>query len=561
MSKFIGAMDKYTPATTVGENGHKQYGWVEPKAKEIKKDEIEETITQISFQLVRQLGRKEDGVVEKYRTLLRRLKTENKLDYVLILVKMCAHTRDIVSGKGEYQLAYSMLGILFDFFPAVAGVLLERFVRLDIEGESVHPYGSWKDIKHFWQGRQHLNGIIVNLVNGQLKIDEQNMREGKLVSLAGKWVPREKTRYGWMFEMLACDYFDDIFFTAKEETKQKAINMCKMKYRKLLSELNRHLDTTQVKQCGRNWKAIVPEKVTSVTLFKNKKAFLNKDKKGNERTGFFDRIECARNFTTFLERAKKGEVEVKGKRIGLADFTKEALELIKTKNRQEIDMLNLQWVSNSSQNGALGNFVPLVDVSGSMAGDPLHAAISLGIRIAEKSKLGKRVMTFTSNPTWVNLENKTHFVDMVETVSKAEWGTTTNFSKALDLILEIVVQQKMTSEEVKEISLVILSDMMMDQADAGYNSVYNMVEKRYADAGMKVNGEPYTPPHIIFWNLRSTSGFPNLSKQKNTSMLSGFSPMLLNLFCEKGVECLDSLTPWSVLLESLNNPRYDIEMV
>ena len=560
MSKFIGAMDKYTPATTIGENGHKQYGWVEPKEKEIKEGEIEETITQISFQLVR----KGYGAVEKYKTLLRRLKTENKTGYILLLVKLCAHTRDIVAGKGEYALAYSMLDVLFDLFPDIANVLLERFVRLELNGESVHPYGSWKDIKYFWQGRKHLNLKIANLVNSQLRLDEQNMRDGKVVSLAGKWIPREKTKYGWMFEILACDYFDHIFFTAKEETRQKAINMCKMKYRKLLSDLNRHLDTTQVKQCAKKWATIVPEKVTSVTMFKNKKAFLNTDKKGNERSGLRDRIECAINFTSFLERAKKGQVEVKGKRISLADFTKEALELIRTRNKQEIDMLNLQWDSNSKQNGSLGNFVALVDVSGSMAGDPLHAAISLGIRVAEKSKLGKRVMTFTSNPTWVNLENKRHFVDMVETVAKAEWGTTTNFSKALDLILEIIVQQKMTVEEVKEISLVIFSDMMMDQADAGYNSVYHMVEERYADAGRKVHGEPYTPPHIIFWNLRATTGFPSLSKQKNTSMLSGFSPMLLNLFCEKGVDCLDSLTPWSVLVESLNNPRYDglhIEMI
>lgn len=565
MAKFVGAMDKHMSAS-VGENGHNQYGWVDPKLKELTKNEIEETITQINFQLVRKTDkrvRELNGVVDKYKTLLRRLKTENKSEYILIMAKLCAHTRDIVSGKGEYALAYSMLGILFDFFPRIAEVLLEKFVRLKLDGDSVHPYGSWKDIKYFWDERKHLNATMINLVNSQLKIDEENMKQGNPVSLAGKWIPREKSKHGWMFGILACDYFDHILFNTKDETREKAINMCKMKYRKLLSELNRFLDTTQIKQCAGKWSTIVPEKVTSVTLFKNKKAFLNVDKKGNRRSDSKDRIECESHFSTFLERAKKGEVEVKGKRVGLVDFTKEAMELIMTKNRQEIDMLNLQWKSNSSQNGSLGNFVALVDVSGSMAGDPLHAAIALGIRIAEKSKLGKRVLTFSSNPTWVNLEGTSNFVDMVKIVSKAEWGMTTNFAKALDLILDVIVVQQMSVEEVKEISLVILSDMMMDSADAGYKSVYNMVEQRYADAGMKVHGKPYTPPHIIFWNLRSTDGFPNLSKQANTSMLSGFSPMLLNLFCEKGVECLESLNPWSILLESLNNPRYDlsIEMI
>ena len=33
---------------------------------------------------------------------------------------------------------------------------------------------------------------------------------------------------------------------------------------------------------------------------------------------------------------------------------------------------------------------------------------------------------------------------------------------------------------------------------------------------------------------------------------------MLNLFCDKGVEALESVTPWSALLESLDNPRYDV---
>jgi uncharacterized protein with von Willebrand factor type A (vWA) domain len=35
--------------------------------------------------------------------------------------------------------------------------------------------------------------------------------------------------------------------------------------------------------------------------------------------------------------------------------------------------------------------IAMVDVSGSMEGDPMNAAIALGIRTAEKSLLGKRV--------------------------------------------------------------------------------------------------------------------------------------------------------------------------
>lgn len=585
MANFIGAMDSYIPAT-VGENGHKQHGWAttEPfKASQAPQEAFEEMIAQISFQLVRTKD-KMPSVIEKYSNLLKKLKTEKEnattqerqdtiVSLIKILVKMCAHTRDIVSGKGEYSLAYGMLRSVFENFPRVGEAILERFVSLEVDGVSVHPYGSWKDIKYFLEPspsriyeasirevKAIYKGRAIQLINEQLRKDEDDMKNGKSISLASKWVPREKSRFAWLFNELARDYFPEIVFTTKSETQAKNMNLCKMKYRKLLSSMNRYLDTTQVKQCGGKWEEIVPEKVTSVTLFRNKKAFLNKDKKGNQRSQLMDRVICAEHFSTFLDRAKEGKVEVKGKRVGLNEFTKEAIKLIQenrqNKVRSEIDMLNLQWKSNSAQNSQLGNFVPLVDVSGSMAGDPLEAAIALGIRIAEKSKLGKRVLTFSTEPKWVNLEGKTEFVEMVAVLQNAEWGMTTNFAKALMLILDVIEKQKMSANDVKEISLVILSDMMINQADKNFDSMYDMIEKSYADVGRRICGEPYTPPHIIFWNLRSTSGFPNLSKQKNTSMLSGFSPMLLNLFCEKGLDCLESLTPWSLLKESLDNPRY-----
>jgi len=75
---------------------------------------------------------------------------------------------------------------------------------------------------------------------------------------------------------------------------------------------------------------------------------------------------------------------------------------------------------------------------------------------------------------------------------------------------------------------------------------------------MRVHGKPYKPPHIIFWNLRSTSGFPTLSTQPNVSMLSGFSASFLNLFCEQGMEALESITPWAQLERTLENERYNI---
>ena len=128
------------------------------------------------------------------------------------------------------------------------------------------------------------------------------------------------------------------------------------------------------------------------------------------------------------------------------------------------------------------------------------------------------------------------------------------------MILDSIVENKMEPEDVQDMILVILSDMQMDAGDPEneIGPLYETMETKYAEAGIRVHGKPYKPPHILFWNLRSTDGFPCLSNQSNASMMSGFSPALLNLFCDKGIDALQSCTPWSILEKTLENERYKI---
>jgi len=135
----------------------------------------------------------------------------------------------------------------------------------------------------------------------------------------------------------------------------------------------------------------------------------------------------------------------------------------------------------------------------------------------------------------------------------------TNFHAALDLILDAIIESKLEPEDVQDLVLVILSDMQMDSGDRCNKTVlYDIMKEKYEDAGIRVHGKPYKPPHILFWNLSSTYGFPSLSNQPNCSMMSGFSPVLLNIFCENGLEALQSCTPWSILEQTLENDRYKV---
>jgi hypothetical protein len=568
MAALVNALDNYTP-TQFGENGHAEYGW---------SNSIQEKILQFSFQVTRTNENGVNSLAQRLNDLLRQLKykiqngtlpeKEVAKGYLSVVYRMIGHTRDIIDGKGEYTLSYMMVHTWYQFFPQLALFALKCFV--DLGDKTIHQYGSWKDLKYFCEycksKGENINSELiqysVSLINEQLRRDYATfLSNSNDVSLAAKWTPREKSSFGWLYEALAKNYFKEFLFTAKNDTQlNKAILKCKTEYRKVLSSLNRYIDTLQVKQCAQSWSSIDFNKVTSISLSKQKKAFLNIKKNGEVRCpDNDDRIDCASNFNAHIQRAVKGEVEMKGKRIGMADFTKQATSLYRNGSQVEKDLLNSQWRDNASQTGALGKMIAMVDVSGSMDGDPMNVAIALGIRIAEKSLLGNRVMTFSAKPTWVNLESYPDFMSKVGVVRTAEWGMNTNFHAALDMILDAIIQNKMAPQDVQDMVLVILSDMQIDQGDnCNKDTLYKTMENKYAEAGIRVHGSPYKPPHILFWNLRSTSGFPSLANQPNTSMMSGFSPSLLNLFCDQGMEALQSCTPWLLLNKSLENLRYKI---
>ena len=560
MAALIGALDNYT-SKQIGENGHLENAW---------STDVRERILQLSFQFTR--TKDYASLAWPTAKLINELQTEYKngailkevyIEYMVLLYKMIGQTRDIIDGKGEYSLSYMLLNTWASVNLDLAKFALKQFVMND--NPDVHPYGSWKDIKYLYKYSHGTDALVsygIQLANEQLRKDV----ESENPSLLGKWVPREKSQFAGLFSLMATDYFSNYLVTAKtEQSKTKALLKAKMDYRKVISNLNKKLDTAQIKQCACQWINLVPEKQTSITMHKQKQAFLNLKKNGEQRSVLDDRIKCAEKFTEYAAKASRNEVKIKGKRIGLNDFTKEALNIItyNKKNGPEAQILNAQWTNNSLQTGALGKMIAMVDVSGSMDGDPMNAAIALGIRIAEKSMLGKRVLTFSASPTWINVEKCDNFVEMVDVIKHdSNWGMNTNFYAALNMILDSIVLNKLKPDDVEDMVLAIFSDMQIDDAhdskSGNMETMMDRIERRYAEEGTKLWGKPFKAPHILFWNLRSTSGFPALSLQKNASMMSGFSPALLNLFCEQGLTALQSCTPWSLFQKSLDNPRYQV---
>ena len=569
MSHIVAALDSHTP-TNVGEKGHLQYTW---------SNNLKERLLQFSFQLTRtDKNYCRNELSKKFRELLSDIKINDKYEnnYVLsLIVKMIAHTRDIVSGKGEYELAYMMIYELHTFYPELAEII---FVEITNSTHNKQPLGSWKDFKYLanyfktYGGEEHVFiKFMINETLKQLRIDLSQFISKKWsdqhspsISLLAKWIPREKSKsFGWLFKRLAEQFNNKYVISASQMSLERAKKKCYTRFRKTVNDLNKYLGTTQIYQCSGNWSDININKVTSITLNRQNNALRNVDKKGKQRSSKEDRVQCANNFKEYLNNVAKGKTTLKGKCVSMVDFVKSAIQL-NSNSHNDIDgkrTLNYQWKDNSQQTGELEKMIAMVDTSGSMTCDnsiPLFSAIGLGCRIAEKSSIGKRVLTFSSNPSWVNLESCNTFTDMVDKISKCEWGFSTNFTSALKLILDAIVENKLHPDDVKGMTLVILSDMQIDE-NGNENidsSMLDLIKRMYSEAGMSIFNKPYEPPSVVFWNLRSTSGFPCLSSHKGCSMMSGISPKLLNIFCEKGPSVLESYTPWCMFIESLQNDRY-----
>ena len=605
MSLFTAALDCMTNKQ-FGENGHVEYAPVvtdrnvNPTIAVIK-----EQIVQFQFQCVRCNDDALDKLADQLRDILESLRKfhyDDSLDSsssdfkqcFAILYKLIGQTRDIDSGKGERQLSYMMVYVWSEFYLDLAMFAVLCFVSLgkalstlnsEDEKSSVMPYGSWKDMKRLCQyvyektnnSKHPLISYCIELIIDQLRIDVAQTDDSAL-SLCSRWVPRESSTKGrWQFRLLAESYFPEFTASAlrikSQEIRETSYAAAKKKtfmtFARMVSAMNKRLDTVQIKMCGKQWAEIDHHKTTSVSLIKSRNAFMNKSKKNGE-SGEMDRIICARNFEKYIESRVKEGKEVKGKRVGIVDYVKHGLQLYCSRSQDlEKDIVNAQWQSFMTQVGDLGNMVAMVDQSGSMSGDPMYAAMGMGIAVASRSALGKRVMTFSTEPEWVSLDGYgcDTFISSIEKLQKvsSKSGLGTNFFKALQLILDACIRSKLPNEVVSNMTLAIFSDMQIDSyTNTPYVSnmpgsfedrmcsMHERIRAMYSAAGYS------GVPHILFWNLRHTNGFPTRSTMKNATMFSGFSPMLLNAFCKKGVEALQQTSPWDALVESLRNERYDL---
>jgi Mg-chelatase subunit ChlD len=326
-------------------------------------------------------------------------------------------------------------------------------------------------------------------------------------------------------------------------------------YRKLCAALNEKSKVLETMLCTDRADEVEPSHIPSLAMDRKKLAILN-EKKGSTLTAMQEdtgnrttnpkRIELRRKLLRLL--AEKGR-SIKGARLYPHDLVRKFM-CHQGMSKAEKAVSEAQWVTlreELAKGPGLGNKVALMDVSGSMSGTPMEVSIALGILISELTSLAFRNMaiTFHEKPSWVRFPERATLEEKVRTAMAAPWGGSTNFSAAMQMILDVCIRNKVRPEDVP--GLIVLSDMQFDQADCNYKTMHEQLVKRYAAAG-------YPMPQITYFNLRAnTTGQPVKSDTCGTRLVSGWSPSILKALASDDM----SVTPMQTLFDVLDDPRYD----
>lgn len=583
MSSLVQGLDNITNRNR-GENGQFQQNWTRAASG------MEEGITSLFYQLVRvdkKSGQHKLAELSNlYSELVSSAVNDSDQSQINMLLSLLFQTRDISGGKGEYALFYELL-LVWDQYMTndqVSKVLKPMLVLLldkDVANTSYgleqgHSYGSWKDFKYILEkfrtsrnlstneAVRHISDSPIAAFLIEVALSVLSLAScGENNSLIARWLPREKSKYGWQAKLLADGF-------VKRRTGNYSVEAALREYRRTLSRLNKSLGTVQINQCAGTWANIDFDKeCTSITMSRQKKAFVcagsNTSALESE-----DRVKCKDNYVKYLGECKTGAKKIKSARASPGDMVKafwnESSKWNSSSNLLEtdVDTYNLMWKQQKESTGAaLKNCVPILDTSGSMTWEncPLYDAAAIALKIAEASTLGKRVMTFSTSPSWISLEDTTTLQEMVRAIvaRSNEVGMCTNMQLAFQMICNACVSKDMTPEEVEDICLVVLSDMQANEGafSTGTAILEEVVRDMFYEAGLKTSHRrPYSPPTLVWWNMRTTNGAPCATTSKNTVMMSGYDSTVLSTVTECGIDELKKLTAWENLKKLLSKERY-----
>ena len=206
----------------------------------------------------------------------------------------------------------------------------------------------------------------------------------------------------------------------------------------------------------------------------------------------------------------------------------------------------------SKGGGLLDGALAVCDVSGSMAGVPMNAAIGLTILVMSlcEEPWNSLCITFSEDPEFHFVDPKKTFLEKLRSIKDMKWGYSTNFNKVFDLILSKATEQRLTAQQMPKL-LLVFTDMEFDSAFP------DTTLTNFEAAKLQFESSGYKLPPIIFWNLRSNTSLTTTPVQTNecgAALMAGYSGQQLAIILEE--KDLEKMTAFSLMRSAIDNNRY-----
>ena len=479
------------------------------------------------------------------------------LEFIKLLWIMIVETRDIENGKGERELTYMMLFVWYKHYPLLSIWMLKILFVGEVESQT-EPIretlettkelkefegevestketqlrrqtlksktkefglgndkiiGCWKDIKHFChyiRNKSNKNHpLIYNAIDIILN-ELYNVVFNNKFSNVAKLIPREKTKYNWLFCLIVKEWY------RKMGSKPILNNKNKKKFRTIISNLNKKLDVVEIKQCSQQWSKIDPNNINTLGFILKKSLFID--------TSSINKLECSNTLNNYLYSEKffnnitrtkseyksrvSSEINLKNNRNGetlsipssssefsasaasstpprlqdsnlrttsskirnipIGYYVKRAFELINTGcvyGGKEVGLLNKLWTYNTSYYHSLTFLIPMVFIDKFTMDDSFFYSIGLACLLSEKSVIKKRILFYINgSPHWISfMECLDFFSVIVKIKSIIENITLFNegffIDDGINLLLDSMIHIKMTSETMEKMVLVFISSI------------------------------------------------------------------------------------------------------
>jgi hypothetical protein len=350
--------------------------------------------------------------------------------YLDLLYKLIAYTRDIVLGKGERKLTYMMIYTWYKVFPILAVYAIEQLNMPISDGSST--FGCWKDIKYlcYYIAENSCSGADDPLIETCIEIANRQLNKDigcSNISTVSKWIPRENSQFGWLFEKMAIQWahmhYPRLLLSPNTELQYSlALNKAKMLYRRTLSALNADLDTVEIKQCAGKMDDIIPASVPIVATLRKKRTF----------------VKHGKQFKQYYQDLLYDFSSSNKSKYPVYNYVKQALDKQILGNSGLIDK---QWSQMCESIPKMDNFIPLVNMSHNMSQTALYNAMGLGLLIALRST--GRIMAVNQVPSWLNVGHDDRiFTSMIQSLASHCDATTANYIGAFEMIIESIIKSR-----------------------------------------------------------------------------------------------------------------------